>query len=138
MKAPLSSLVAFHQDPTNLPKLIPPPLIMKIRQDERTSLTEGVISFTLWFGPIPVRWTARHEPGPTEHSFADVMEAGPLARWRHEHIFEPDGDGSTLTDRITLAHKKGILGLITRLTFDGFALSFLFLYRHMRTKRSIE
>jgi ligand-binding SRPBCC domain-containing protein len=88
-------------------------------KDERTSLTAGEVEFRLWFGPIPVRWLALHEPGPTATSFADRMLRGPLAYWRHEHIFSEVSAGIELLDRITLAHKPGLAGLVTRLVFDG-------------------
>jgi len=100
-------------------------------------LSEGELEFNLWFGPIPIRWIARHEPGPTENSFADRMVKGPMAYWRHEHIFESVSDGAKLTDRVTIAHKPGISGLITRLMFDGIPLRILFFYRHMRTKAAL-
>ena len=94
--------------------------------------------FTLWFGPIPIRWLARHEPGPTSHSFADSQVKGPLAYWRHEHIFNEVAGGVELTDRITLAHRGGLRGLWTRLAFDGLPLRILFAYRHWRTRRALQ
>ena len=138
MDTRVEGLRAFHDDPASFGKLAPPPIFFQIHRDERTSLVEGEIEFTLWFGPIPVRWVARHEPGPTPDSFADLMLRGPMAYWRHEHIFEPAEGGTVLVDRITIAHKSGLPGLISRLMFDGLPLRFLFFYRHMRTKRAVE
>jgi ligand-binding SRPBCC domain-containing protein len=111
---------------------------MQLHRDERRSLTEGDIEFSLWFGPIPIRWIARHEPGPTPHSFADSQIKGPLAYWRHEHIFNEVEGGVELTDRVTLAHKSGWPGLVTRLAFDGPPLRILFAYRHWRTRRALQ
>lgn len=135
----IDQLIAFHQDPKALAKLSPPPIFIQLHRDDRTSMTEGELEFTLWFGPIPIRWLARHEAGPTPDSFADLMVKGPMAYWRHEHIFEadPQGSGVYLIDRVTLAHKSGIAGLITALMFDGLPLRFLFFYRHLRTKMSL-
>jgi ligand-binding SRPBCC domain-containing protein len=138
MKTTLEKMTTFHQDPKALSKLSPPPIFMQLHRDERTSLTQGEIEFTLWFAVIPIRWLARHEQGPTPDSFADLMLKGPLAYWRHEHIFEPTAEGVALIDRITLAHRPGIAGMITRLMFDGLPLQFLFFYRHLRTKRAVE
>lgn len=135
--ATLDAVIRFHEDPRALARLTPPPIIMQLQRDDRRSLTEGEIEFTLWFGPLPFRWTARHEPGPTPHSFADTQVNGPLAYWRHEHIFEEVDGGVQLTDRIALAHQRGPLGLITRLAFDGPPLRILFAYRHWRTRRAL-
>lgn len=138
MKTTMAEMLAFHEDPAAMPKLSPPPIIVRVKRDDRTSLTEGELEFTLWFGPVPIHWLARHEPGPTETSFADRMIEGPMAYWRHEHIFEETADGIALIDRVTVAHKPGLPGLLTRLMFDGVPLRILFFYRHLRTRRAVE
>ncbi|QPC81399.1 hypothetical protein G4Y79_17075 [Phototrophicus methaneseepsis] len=137
IKTTMAAMEAFHQDPAALKKLTPLPIIAQLQEDHRTSLTAGDIRFTLWFGPVPVRWHAQHEEGPTPTSFADRQLEGPMAYWRHEHIFEDVPNGIQLTDRITLAHRQGITGLLTRLFFDGLPLRILFTYRHLRTRLSL-
>jgi ligand-binding SRPBCC domain-containing protein len=114
IKTTLEKMTAFHRDPAALPRLTPPPIFVRIHKDTRTSLTQGEIDFTLWFAFIPFHWIARHEPGPTPTSFADRMLQGPMAYWRHEHIFQEVPGGVMLTDRVTLAHHPGLRGLITR------------------------
>lgn len=138
MKTTPDKMMAFHEADDSFAKLIPPGMIGQIRDDTRTSITEGDLKFTLWLGPIPIQWHARHQAGPTETSFADLMVAGPMAYWRHEHIFEAVDGGVRLIDRVTLAHKNGIQGLFTRLIFDGVPLKILFFYRHLRTKWAVE
>lgn len=138
LKTSVAQLVAFHERADIFAKLSPPPLIVQVRRDDRKSLTEGDLEFTLWFGPVPIKWWARHEPGPTPASFADVMVAGPLAYWRHEHIFQESDGGAELVDRVTLAHHTGWRGIFSRLMFDGVPLQFLFFYRHLRTRSIVE
>jgi len=138
MKTTLDKMIAFHEEPKAMPKLTPPPIFVQVHRDERASLTDGELEFTLWFAVIPVRWIARHEPGPTQHSFIDRQIEGPMAFWQHEHIFEEVVDGVKLTDRITIAHKPGFAGLLTRLFFDGFPLHILFFYRHLRTRLALQ
>lgn len=138
LKTTLANVLAFHRDPKALAQLTPPPIFVRVLRDERTSLTEGEIEFTLWFAFIPIRWLARHEPGPTPTSFSDRMVKGPMAYWYHEHIFEQVEHGVILRDRLTLAHQPGVKGLLTRLMFDGLPLRILFFYRHWRTKRAVE
>ncbi|MFW5748255.1 MAG: SRPBCC family protein [Chloroflexota bacterium] len=134
IKTTMDNMLAFHQDPKALSQLSPPPIFVRLKRDDRKSLTEGELAFTLWFGPIPIHWVARHEPGPTETSFADFMVQGPMLYWRHEHTFEDVEGGVILIDRVTLAHKPGLPGLLTRLMFDGIPLRILFFYRHLRTR----
>lgn len=135
--ASLDELLRFHQDPRALAKLTPPPIFAQLLRDERLSITEGEVEFRLWFGPLPLRWIARHEPGSTPDSFADVQMHGPMAYWRHEHIFRDVPGGVELTDRVTLAHKPGLWGIFTRLAFDGLPLRILFAFRHLRTGRAL-
>lgn len=135
--ATLEALWNFHNDPRALAQLTPPPLVVQIVRDARRSLTEGEVEFILWFGPLPVRWLARHEPGPTDTSFVDRMIRGPMAEWVHQHIFRETGSGVELTDRVTFAHHAGWRGLLTRLMFDGLPLRILFAYRHWRTRRAL-
>jgi ligand-binding SRPBCC domain-containing protein len=132
--ATVAQLIAFHENPSNLPKLTPPPIFIHIERDNRSSISEGEIEFTLWFGPFPITWLALHEPGPTEHSFADLALNSPLEYWRHEHIFEPLESGVILIDRVTYAHGPGFRGIVTRLFFGKIPLAILFNYRHLRTR----
>ncbi len=138
IKTTLDDMRRFHEDPRALAALTPPPVRMQLHRDERRSLTEGEVEFTLWFGPLPIRWTARHESGPSPESFADLQINGPMAYWRHEHVFRETAGGVQLTDRITLAHRRGYRGLLTRLAFDGLPLRLLFAYRHWRTRRALQ
>lgn len=138
IKTSLERIKAFHQDPKALSQLTPPPIFVQLLEDKRISLTEGDLRFRLWFGFLPINWHARHEAGSSKNAFADLMISGPMAYWRHEHIFEPVDGGVKLTDRVTLLHKQGLQGILTRLMFDGFPLRILFFYRHLRTKMATE
>jgi ligand-binding SRPBCC domain-containing protein len=133
----LAQMLAFHQHPRAIYRLTPPPIFVQCLRDGRTSLTSGELDFRLWFGPLPVRWLARHEPGPVETSFIDRMMRGPLESWEHQHIFRDVPGGVELLDRVIFAHKPGLPGLLTRLVFDGLPLRTLFLYRHLRTRLGI-
>ena len=138
VKTTIQDMIDFHNGPDVFQQLSPPLVFVQIHEDNRTSLTEGDLKFTLWMGIIPVRWHARHQPGPSEHSFADLMLSGPMAYWLHEHTFEVVEGGVKLTDRVTYAHQSGLWGLYTRLAFSRIALQMLFLYRHFRTRRAVE
>jgi ligand-binding SRPBCC domain-containing protein len=137
-KTTLESMNRFHQDRSALGTLTPPPIFIQVHNDGRTALTAGDLDFTLWFGPLPIRWLARHEVMPGKEGFLEWQVKGPLKSWRHEHIFEPVEGGVALHDRVTLEHHSGWRGLMTRLMFDGLPLQFLFFYRHWRTGRAVE
>ncbi len=138
IRSDVQSLWAFHEGPDALQRLTPPGLPMKVVQDGRRSLTEGDVLLQMGAGPFSLRWLARHEAGPSACSFTDRLVDGPLAHWEHQHIFEPLQQGVALIDRISLEHRPGWRGLLTRLLFDGPALSLLFRYRHWRTRKALE
>jgi ligand-binding SRPBCC domain-containing protein len=130
----VQTLWDFHARPNAFQILTPPPMFIRVHENHLTSLTDGDVRFTLWLTVFPVAWWARHQPGPIETSFADLMIEGPMAYWRHEHLFIAVADGVELVDRITLSHKPGLAGVLTRLFFDGLPLRVLFFYRHLRTR----
>lgn len=131
----MERMIAFHNDRRALSILTPPPIFVQLKRDDRTSMTSGELEFILWFGPLPIHWIARHEPGPIETSFIDRMIKGPVESWEHQHIFRPLEGGIELTDHVEIVHRSsGFWALFTRLSFDGLPLKILFLYRHWRTR----
>ena len=92
VSAPVEAVSAFHFQPGILKKLTPPLMIMQVHKFE--PLAEGSIGeFTMWMGPIPVRWKAVHSD-VSPAGFTDTQEAGPMKFWKHTHRFKAI-DGST-------------------------------------------
>ena len=85
VRAPLQAVCDFHHDTSALKKLTPPPTIVQLIDIE--PLCEGSVSkFTLWVGPLPLRWTAVHR-NVSLHGFTDIQIAGPAKKWEHTHTF---------------------------------------------------
>jgi ligand-binding SRPBCC domain-containing protein len=133
--APLAVVRDFHHDTSALKTLTPPPTIVQIHSVE--PLAEGSVSvFTLWVGPLPLRWQAVHR-GVSERGFTDVQASGPARKWEHTHTFTPIGDQTTRIDEhIEYEHRGGFLGLVTRLLFSWPNLFFMFSYRKWITRRA--
>ncbi|WP_145282575.1 SRPBCC family protein [Pirellulimonas nuda] len=134
--APLTEVAAFHSDTRALKLLTPPPTIVRIHSVE--PLAEGSVSkFTLWVGPIPLRWTAVHR-NVSQRGFTDVQAEGPAARWEHTHTFTPIGpDQTRIDEHIDYQHRSGWRGLLTRVLFARANLSFMFAYRAWVTRRRL-
>lgn len=137
MPGTLQQLWDFHAHPKAFSRLTPPPIFIQMHENRLKSLTDGMVDFTMWLGPIPIHWRAQHEPGPTPTSFIDRQLIGPLAYWEHQHLMEAVPGGVQLTDHITLEHKPGLAGLLSRLMFDGLPLRLFFTYRHLRTRLAL-
>jgi len=139
VRAPLAAVAQFHHDTRALKRLSPPPLFVQLQRVE--PLAEGsVAEFTLWFGPLPLRWQAVHSNVDVLHGFTDVQTRGPLQRWRHTHRFEAVDETATtrVVEYIEYEHADGWPGVLTRLLFSEPGLRFLFAYRSWVTRRSLE
>ncbi|OGR98027.1 MAG: hypothetical protein A2V88_03520 [Elusimicrobia bacterium RBG_16_66_12] len=127
--APVDAVARFHAAPRVIRRLTPFVVPMTMRRMD--PLGEGSISeFTLWFGPIPVRWTALHVDVDPQAGFTDIQTAGPFPLWKHAHRFQPTPDGGThIVEHVDYRHGTGWTGQLTRLLFSRPMLLLLFSYR---------
>jgi ligand-binding SRPBCC domain-containing protein len=134
--APLADVARFHHDTSALKRLTPPPTIVQLHEIE--PLAEGSVSrFTLWVGPLPLRWTALHRD-VSEQGFTDVQTAGPAKKWEHTHRFLPINDNQTqVHEHIEFEHRRGFWGLVTRVLFARPNLRVMFAYRKWVTRRAV-
>lgn len=136
VQAPLSAVAAFHYDTRALKRLTPPPLFIQLHRFD--PLADGAeADFTMWFGPLPVRWLAVHnEVG--EFGFVDHQVRGPLAHWQHRHTFQAlDEQTTRIVDEITYDHHRGWRGRLTSLVFNRPGLLALFTFRKWATRWSL-
>ncbi|MBK8906319.1 MAG: cyclase [Anaerolineaceae bacterium] len=133
VEAPLTAVSNFHHDPRILKKLSPPPVFVQIHRFE--PLGEGSeAEFTLWFGPLPVRWLAIHS-SVSQHGFTDTQVRGPLRHWQHTHRFTAVSPHVTqIHEHITYSHHPGRRGLLTRALFNRPGLWALFTARKWLTR----
>ena len=136
VEAPVTDVAAFHHDTGALKKLTPPPTIVQLHSIE--PLAEGSVStFTLWVGPLPLRWRAVHR-NVSENGFTDVQSEGPAQKWEHTHSFHARGHHSTeIHEHIEFEHKTGIWGIVTRILFAHPNLFLMFTYRKWVTRRAL-
>lgn len=135
ISASVKQVADFHQTSHALKRLTPPPIYVQIHSAE--PLSEGSeTDFTLWFGPLPVRWLAKHSQVNPQSGFIDTQVKGPMRTWQHVHSWEKIDDHQTLLkDKIQYEHHSGWRGLITRLLFAPPLLQIMFFYRHFVTSR---
>ena len=133
VQAPIGAVREFHRDTSALRRLTPPPTIVQLHSIE--PLAEGSVSlFTLWIGPLPLRWKAVHRD-VSPNGFTDVQAEGPAAKWEHTHTFTAENEETTrVQEHIEFAHKPGLKGLLTRVLFAKFNLLLMFAYRKFATR----
>lgn len=137
VRASVPAVAEFHSQSSVLGQITPPPIIMRL-QSAPPVLGEGdEMAFTMWLGPLPIRWLARIEQ-VTDHSFVDRQLRGPFRSWAHTHTFVDVGDGLTeVRDEIEAELGEGVYGRLMSL-FMWLGLPVLFAYRGWRTKRLLE
>jgi len=134
--APLEKVAAFHSKPQALKILTPFPLWTQIYTIEPLA-ENSVARFTIWAGPIPLRWEAVHTH-VSEKGFTDTQVKGPYKSWTHKHRFVPiDSESTEVIDEVSASYGEGLFwGLITRLMWLGMPV--LFAYRAYTTKREVK
>ena len=137
VKAPYEAVAFFHHNTNALRRLTPPPVFVQLHRVE--PLAENSRSeFTLWFGPLPVRWQAVHsQVGP--HGFTDRQARGPMKFWEHRHQWQAVDERTTMMDeQIQYEHHSGLRGLFSRLLFAPPLLRLMLTYRKWVIRRAVE
>src|SRR5687768_16353346 len=104
--APAEDVFRWHARPGAFERLAPP--WEKIEVLARSGGGEAGARATV--RTSAGEWVAEHTEYQEGRMFRDVQRQGPFRRWDHLHLFEPDGDGCVLEDRIDYELPLGGLG----------------------------
>jgi ligand-binding SRPBCC domain-containing protein len=135
--ASLAAVAEFHQRSASMAAITPPPIIVRMHATP-AALAEGdEMDFTMWLGPLPVRWMAQIE-AVSPAGFSDRQLQGPFAEWVHRHAFIAIDERTTdVMDEVTLRLRRNPLwGLVGFGMWLGLPL--LFAYRAWKTKKNLE
>ncbi len=131
--APLPDVAGFHSRSSSMAAITPPPIIVRVHQAPPVLADGDEMDFTLWLGPLPLRWLARIED-VTPTGFVDRQLRGPMGHWVHRHSFVPaTATTTTVVDEVDVGLRPhliwGPVGL-------GMALGLpvLFAYRGWKTR----
>jgi ligand-binding SRPBCC domain-containing protein len=137
VRAPLAGVVGFHTSASSLKAITPPLIPMQLHHAPDQMGDGDEMGFTMWMGPLPVRWEARVEDvSPT--GFLDRQVTGPFEAWAHRHTFVQLAEGGTeVVDEVEASLKPHALwGLVGLAMWLGLPL--LFAYRGSKTRRLLE
>jgi ligand-binding SRPBCC domain-containing protein len=134
VRAPQAAVAAFHQNPQSMGAITPPPIIVQMHSAP-PRLTEGAqMDFTLWLGPLPIRWRAQIEQ-VTPISFVDRQLAGPFGSWRHLHTYVAiDAEKTLVLDNVQVELSRRWFWKLAGLGM-WLSLPLLFAYRGWKTRR---
>ena len=86
VNAPLEAVREFHSRSASMGAITPPPIIVQVHEAPAVLSEGSAMRFTLWMGPLPLRWHARMSD-VGQGGFVATMDRGPFKIWRHEHRF---------------------------------------------------
>ena len=137
VKAAIEDVAEFHHGSASMAAITPPPIIVRMHSAPDKLKSGDRMDFTLWAGPIPIRWTACIEDA-SEEGFTDRQLSGPFGSWVHRHSFERVDESTTeVVDRIEATYSEHPLwALIGRMMWLGMPL--LFSFRGRRTRKLLE
>jgi ligand-binding SRPBCC domain-containing protein len=135
--APLADVVGFHTAASSLKAITPPLIPMQLHHAPQRMGDGDEMDFTMWMGPLPVRWKARIE-GVSPEGFLDRQVRGPFASWAHRHSFRAVDEASTeVVDEVQAQLKPHILwGAVGLAMWLGLPL--LFGFRAWKTRSLLE
>lgn len=110
IKAPLETVFAFHDDPRNLLKVLPPYLRVEILEAPGRLREGASLKYVMYVGPLRFDWQAKITSYDPPRQFVDVQTAGPFHQFVHTHLLSPEGEGTRLTDIIEYELPLGPLG----------------------------
>jgi ligand-binding SRPBCC domain-containing protein len=137
VNSPRDRVVEFHRDARALKRLTMPPVWVQIHSVEPIS-ENSKADFTLWLGPIPVRWVALHSLANQVDGFTDIQIRGPFTRWVHRHRFLPINEYTTeIVDEIEAELGSNLINKLIG-WFMWVNLPIMFSYRGWIIKRYLE
>jgi ligand-binding SRPBCC domain-containing protein len=135
--APLEEVFEFHRHAAGLKALTPPLAFMRFHQVPDPIQEGDVLSFSMWLGPIPVRWESQF-PEFTETGFVDTQGKGPFQSWEHQHSFVAiDQHTTEIVDQIEVMLRPHLWHGFVGLTI-WMSLPMLFWYRKVQTRKLLE
>jgi ligand-binding SRPBCC domain-containing protein len=101
---------AFFSDARNLERITPPWLQFQILTAGPPALRQGsLLEYRLRWRRLPVRWLTEITAWEPPRRFVDRQLRGPYRLWVHEHLFEEQGEGTLIRDRVRYAVPGGPL-----------------------------
>lgn len=135
--ASLARVADFHGRAASMGAITPPPIVVRMHNAPVVLAEGNEIEFTMWLGPLPVRWLARIE-AVSSTGFTDRQLDGPFAEWVHRHTFVAVDEHTTdVLDEITTRLRPHLLWWPVGLGMQ-LGLPILFAFRAWKTRRLLQ
>ncbi len=128
-------LFSFHENPGNIAKIAPASLRVHSVECAPVAVEGGEFRIRASQFGVPIDWTGRWERVERPGILVDAGVRSPFAVWRHSHVFESDGGGSVMTDRVEYLLKGGVAGELVSRWVLPLIFREMFRARHKATRR---
>lgn len=121
----------FISDPSNLKVITPDYMGFDITSDDIVSTMYPGMIISYKVSPllgIKLNWVTEITQVKENKYFVDEQRVGPYKIWHHQHILEPSGNGTLMTDIVSYKPPLGILGNLANPMIKG-KLKEIFDYR---------
>lgn len=133
---PVGEVFPFYADARNLEAITPPWLGFRVITPGTIEMRPGaLIDYRLRLHGLPVRWRTRISEWVPGERFVDEQVRGPYRLWHHTHLFERDGEGTIIHDRVRYRLPFGPLGAMAHLALVRRDLARIFEHRHAAVER---
>jgi ligand-binding SRPBCC domain-containing protein len=127
---PVEDVFPFFADAHNLEAITPEVLRFRILTPAPIEMRPGtLIDYAIKVRGVPIRWRTEIPVWEPPVRFVDNQIRGPYALWRHEHLFEPDGDATVMTDTVDYRPRGGPLAPVVHALFVRRDLQAIFEHR---------
>jgi ligand-binding SRPBCC domain-containing protein len=137
VRAPLAAVAEFHRQANSMAAITPPVIPMQMEQGPSRLDRGDQMSFTMWLGPLPVKWRA-YIGQLSSGGFEDHQLEGPFRYWVHRHAFaQVDEHTTEVTDEVQAGLRWHPLWAPIGLSM-WLGLPLLFAFRGWMTRRLLE
>ena len=101
---PITEVFSFFSAAGNLDEITPPWLNFRTITPESIEMCAGaIIDYRLRVRGVPMRWRSKITAWRPPYEFVDEQIRGPYRLWIHVHRFEPQNDGTLVSDDVRYA-----------------------------------
>lgn len=119
---PLADVWKFISEPRNLKVITPDYMGFDITTDDIASTMYPGMIISYKVAPllgIKMNWVTEITHVKENKYFVDEQRVGPYKIWHHQHILEPLGEGTLMTDIVSYKPPLGIIGNIANPMIKG-------------------
>lgn len=137
IKCGIDELFDFHLDTTNLTKITPNNIKVKLLNPNFKAKEGEILKIRSIKNFIPMNWTVKIQKLEKPNILVDIAISSPFKYWEHQHVFIKHANFTELKDIVKYEMPFGYFGNLFSALVDN-DLENMFDFRHNITKKILE